>query len=120
MLEILRSLGFTPQVDEKPPSPNFRQWGRFEAQTFEPAAWQPNYESMPFRNRLPDDEFWAAKILMSMTDDDISHRRQDRTVQQSGSRSMDFRLSHRETRQNRRHYFTKVLPLDEFRIETMS
>ena len=97
--------------------PNLPGVGRFEAQTFEPAGWQPNYESMPFRNRLPDDEFWAAKILMSLRDDDI------RTIVQTGQYSnpeaeewISNSLIERRDKIGR-HYFRKVLPLDEFRIE---
>ncbi len=120
MESIARTFGqfgvYTPRW-MKATFPNLPAVGRFEAQTFEPAAWQPNYESMPFRNRLPDDEFWAAKILMSMTDDDI------RTVVKTGQYSnpeaeawISDSLIERRDRIGR-HYFTKVLPLDEFRIE---
>ena len=62
MNSVARNFGqfgvYTPKW-MKATFPDLPAVGRFEAQTFEPAAWQGNYETMPFRNRLPDDEFWA-------------------------------------------------------------
>ena len=97
--------------------PNLRGVGRFEAQTFEPAKWQPNYESMPFRNRLPDDEFWAAKILMSLTDEDI--RTVVKTGEYSNPQAEQWIADSLIERRDRigRHYLTKLLPVDDFRIE---
>ena len=97
--------------------PNLPGVGRFEAQTFEPAKWQPNYESMPFRNRLPDDEFWAAKILMSLTDEDI--RTVVKTGEYSNPQAEQWIADSLIERRDRigRHYLTKLLPVDDFRIE---
>ena len=97
--------------------PNLPGVGRFEAQTFEPAKWQPNYESMPFRNRLPDDEFWAAKILMSLTDEDI--RTVVKTGEYSNPQAEQWIADSLIERRDRigRHYLTKLLPVDDVRIE---
>ncbi len=97
--------------------PDLDSVGRFEAQTFEPAAWQPTYEPMPFRNRLPDDAFWAAKILMSMNDEDI--RTVVKTGQYSNPEAEQWIADSLIERRDRigRHYLTKLLPVDEFRIE---
>ena len=97
--------------------PDLPAVGRFEAQTFEPARWQGNYEPMPFRNRLPDDDFWAAKILMSLTDKDI--RTVVKTGQYSDPRAEKWIADSLIERRDRigRHYLTKLLPVDEFRIE---
>ena len=97
--------------------PDLPAVGRFEAQTFEPAGWQGNYEPMPFRNRLPDDEFWAAKILMSLTDEDI--RTVVKTEQYSDPRAEQWIADSLIERRDRigRHYLTKLLPVDDFRIE---
>ena len=97
--------------------PDLPAVGRFEAQTFEPAGWQGNYEPMPFRNRLPDDDFWAAKILMSLTDEDI--RTVVKTGQYSDPRAEQWIADSLIERRDRigRHYLTKLLPVDDFRIE---
>ena len=56
------------------PMPNIRAIpaaGGFEAATFRPDEWIPDYPNPSFLNRLPDDEFWAAKQVMAFTDEQI-------------------------------------------------
>ena len=45
--------------------------GRIEADVFNPEKWTPEYPNPAFLNRLPEDEFWAAKQVMAFTDDEI-------------------------------------------------
>ena len=37
--------------------------GRFEAQSFDPVTWRPEYPNTAFDNMRPDDAFWAARIV---------------------------------------------------------
>ncbi len=91
--------------------------GRFEGEAFDPARWYTTGKNAAFENRLPDDEFWAAKILMSLTDEDI------RTVVEEGEYSRqevtDWIANSLIQRRDKigRYYFSKVLPLDDFRVE---
>jgi hypothetical protein len=68
-------------------------------------------------SRQPDDEFWAAKIVMSFTDEDI------RAIVETGCfrnpKVTDYITATLGDRQNKigRTYFSKVLPLDGFRIQ---
>jgi hypothetical protein len=91
--------------------------GRFEYDTFEPDQWDPNYTSAPFDNRLPDDEFWAAKILMTLTDEDI--RAVVSTGQYSDSAAEKWITKCLIERRDKigSHYLSRVLPLDSFRVE---
>jgi hypothetical protein len=45
--------------------------GRLEFDTFQPYRWKPEYPNPAFENAQPEDSYWAAKIVMAFTDDDI-------------------------------------------------
>ena len=45
--------------------------GRFEAESFDPLAWRPEYPNPAFRNLMPDDAYWAARIVSRFSDDAI-------------------------------------------------
>jgi hypothetical protein len=45
--------------------------GRLEFDTFQPNRWKPEYPNTAFENALPEDSYWAAKIVMSFSDEDI-------------------------------------------------
>jgi hypothetical protein len=51
--------------------PDFTALGRFEADHFDPGEWKPEYPNAAFDNMRPDDAYWAARIVMAFTDDDI-------------------------------------------------
>jgi hypothetical protein len=51
--------------------PDLPSVGRFTAERFDPAEWTPEYPNPAFRNRLPDDSFWAARQVMTFKDDEI-------------------------------------------------
>ncbi|HSF17859.1 MAG TPA: hypothetical protein VLK65_20130 [Vicinamibacteria bacterium] len=91
--------------------------GRFGYDTFDPEDWTTNHEIAPFANRLPDDEFWAAKQVMAFSDDDI--RTLVSTGQYTSPEAADWIANALIERRNRigETYFAKVLPLDDFRID---
>jgi hypothetical protein len=45
--------------------------GKLEFERFEPGAWKPEYPNPAFSNATAGDVYWAAKIIMAFTDDDI-------------------------------------------------
>jgi len=91
--------------------------GRFEYETFDPASWQPNFETAAVANHLPDDDYWAAKLVMSFTDDDI--RAIVKTAQYSDPETEAWIATCLIERRNKigSHFLNAVLPLDNFRIE---
>jgi len=97
--------------------PYFPSVGNFESEIFDPEKWKPNYPIPSFDNRLPDDEFWAAKQVMAFTDQEI------RAIVGSGEfadpAAQNWLVSNLIVRRNKigRTYFAKVLPLDRFRVE---
>ena len=53
--------------------PGYPAVGGFEAATFRPDRWVPDYPNPAFRNRLPDDEFWAAKQVIPLPTSRFAH-----------------------------------------------
>ena len=97
--------------------PKLRGVGHFDYETFDPERWTPNYLIAPFVNRLPDDTFWAAKQVMTFTDDDIHVLVS--TGQFSDPEAAAWLVRCLVERRNRigRAYLGRVLPLDNFRVE---
>src|SRR5262245_34129060 len=91
--------------------------GRFESKVFNPETWVPEYPNPAFLNRLPDDEFWAAKQIMAIRDDEI--RAIVGSARYSDPRAADWIARTLIERRDKigRAFFGKVLPLDRFRIQ---
>jgi len=83
----------------------------------DPERFKPNYPSPAFQNRLPDDEFWAAKKVMAFTNEQI--RAAVQLAQYSNPDDTELLTNYLIGRRDRigRTYFAKVLPLDNFRVE---
>lgn len=91
--------------------------GRFEADTFDPETWVPEYRNPAFVNRLPDDNFWAAKQVMAFTDEQI--RALVKLGQFSDPRAEKWIADCLILRRDKigRAFFSKVLPLDHFAVQ---
>jgi len=61
----LFTLGLKPPAWARASYPSYPSIGRFESKVFDPRKWVPEYPNIAFDNRLPDDEFWAAKQVMA-------------------------------------------------------
>jgi len=99
-----------------PPFPAYQAVGRWEADAFDPAAWRNDYPNPAFVRMTARDAFWAAKILMRFTEEELH------AIVETG----------RYTRPEDAEYFLRVLvarqrkagafglsalnPLDEFQI----
>jgi len=94
--------------------------GGFDSAVFQPDKWIPDYPNIAFLNRLPDDEFWAAKQVMAFTDDEI--RTIVKVAQYSNPASERYVADTIIARRDKigREYFPKVLPLDQFAVENGS
>jgi len=51
--------------------PNYPSLGRIESEFFQPHKWKPEYPNAAFLNMDVEDAFWATRLLMMFTDDDI-------------------------------------------------
>ena len=97
--------------------PNHPSIGKFEWKIFDPERWLPEYPNPAFRNRLPDDEFWGAKLVTAFSNDEI------RAIVSAGELSdkgaEDWLVECLVERRNKigRAYFAKVLPFDGFAVK---
>jgi len=91
--------------------------GTFESKSFDAEEWVPDTHYVTWVNRLPDDIYWGAKLVMSFTDDDI------RDIVSTGGYSDPAALEWISNaiieRRDKigRAFLPKVLPLDNFRVE---
>jgi hypothetical protein len=101
---------------ERAKFPHIRAVGHLEAATFKPDVWTPNYPVPAFLNRLPDDEFWAAKQVLSFTEAQI--RALVETGEYTDPKAVEYITATLIQRRDRvgRVFFGKVLPLDRFEI----
>ncbi len=90
--------------------------GRFESAKFDAERWVPEYPNPAFRNRLPDDEFWMARQIVNLRDDEI--RAIVETAEYSDPKAADWVLRCLIERRDKigRAVFAKVLPLDRFAL----
>lgn len=95
----------------------FPSIGLFEGDAFDPEAWVPEYPNPAFLNRLPDDEFWAAKQVMALTDDDL--RAVVSTGELTDTAAAEYLLKCLIKRRDKigKVYYAKVLPFDRFRVQ---
>ena len=96
--------------------PDIKAVGRFESAVFDPERWVPEYPNPAFRNRLPDDEFWMAKQIMSLRDEDI--RAVVKVAEFSDRKAADWITQCLIERRDKigRAAFAKVLPVDRFEL----
>jgi hypothetical protein len=113
----LFTLGLVPPYWAFSKYPDLPSVGRFEYKTFDPEKWVPEYPNSAFLNRLPDDEFWGAKLVTSFSDEDL--RVLISVGELSDPKAADWLLQCLKERRNKigKAYFAKVLPLDQFELQ---
>jgi hypothetical protein len=96
--------------------PKLDSVGRFESTVFDPDTWVPEYPNPAFLNRLPDDEFWMAKQIVNLRDDEI--RAVVETARYSDPRTAEWVTKCLIERRDKigRAAFRKVLPIDRFEL----
>jgi hypothetical protein len=90
--------------------------GRFEANSFDPIKWRPEYPNPAFDNMRADDAFWAARIVSKFSEADI--RAVVEKAQYSSPRATDYIV---ETLVERRRrvldtWLTGINPLVDFAL----
>lgn len=92
--------------------------GLFEWEIYEPDEWTPEYRNPAFESRLPDDTYWAAKKVMSFSDDDL--RAIVSLAEYSDPAAAEWLTTCLIKRRDRVGdvYLRRVLPLDNFSINS--
>jgi hypothetical protein len=113
----LFTLGLLPPYWALANYPDLPEVGRFEWKVFDPNRWVPEYHNAAFSNRLPDDEFWGAKLVTAFTGAEI--RAIVETGKYDDKRSADWVTECLIKRRDKigKTMFAKLLPLDQFIIE---
>lgn len=90
--------------------------GRFESAMFDPERWVPEYPNPAFVNRLPDDDFWMARQIVNLRDEEI--RAIVSTAEYSDTRATEWVAKCLIERRDKigRAAFQKVLPVDRFEL----
>lgn len=90
--------------------------GRWEAKAYDPAAWRSDYPNPAFVRMTDRDAFWAAKILMRFTPEEL--RAIVSTGEFSDPRHAAYFLDVLVERQHKtgREYLNRVNPIDEFAV----
>jgi hypothetical protein len=96
--------------------PTLDSVGRFESTVFDPDQWVPEYPNPAFLNRLPDDEFWMAKQIVNLRDEEI--RAIVETARYSDPKAAEWVTKCLIERRDKiaRAVFRKVLPIDRFEL----
>lgn len=90
--------------------------GRFEADYFQPQDWKPEYPNPAFERMLPEDAFWAVRILMRLNEEAI--RAVVRTGKLVDDESEEYLVRTLLERRRKivRHYLAGINTLDQFRV----
>ena len=110
-------LGFYSPGWQRAHYPGIPSVGLFEYSRFDPAKWRPNYAVAALANHLPDDDYWAAKQIMAISDEEL--RAIVETARYSDKQAEAWIIRCLIERRNKigRYCFGLVLPLDNFRLE---
>jgi hypothetical protein len=90
--------------------------GRFEAASFDPTKWVPEYPNAAFDNMRADDAFWAARIVARFSDADV--RAVVEKARYSDARATEYITATLIERRNRvvKTWLTGVNPLVDFAL----
>lgn len=117
-LKTAVSLGFwkRPWMKVEYPFARYPEIGRFEGDFFQPQNWKPMYPNAAYNLMLPDDAYWAAKIIARFSDDAVGAI--VRTGEYSDPAAEKYLADTLIKRRNKiiEAYFTKINPLDEFAV----
>jgi hypothetical protein len=113
----LITLGFIPPRWARADYPKLPGAGLFDSWSFEPLSWKPFYPNPAFEMMDDADAFWAAKQVAAFTDDEI--RAIVKTGKYSDPRTEAWIADCLIERRNKlvEAWFSRVLPLDRFRVE---
>ena len=90
--------------------------GLFDAWSFDPLTWKSNYPNPAFLMMDREDAFWAAKQVAAFTDEEISRSSRPVNTAIDALRTGSRNASSSAATRSPQAWFSRVLPLDRFRI----
>lgn len=110
------TLGLVPPYWAFADFPEMPSIGRLESKVYRPDEYRPEYPNPAYFNRLPEDEFWAAKQVVHFTDEEIrAIVEQGQYTDPKATEYLTRTLIERRDKVGK-VYLERVLPLDRFRL----
>lgn len=115
----LRGFGLRTPKHRKvkwPPFPKYSAVGLWESESYEPHAWRNDYPNPAFVRMTERDAFWAAKIIMRFTPEDL------RAIVETGRYSDPevaeyfWKVLVERQRKTARYYLNRMNPISEFAV----
>jgi hypothetical protein len=96
----------------------YPQVGALEAERFDPDLWKPEYPNAAFQRMLPEDAFWAARIVAQFSDEAVRAivRQGDYRAPEAEEHLVNVILARRDKVLAR--YFGALNPLADFRVDS--
>jgi len=116
MVSIL-TLGLKRWPWEKAEPIKYREIGYFESESFEPNKFDPIVTNPAFENKTDRDAYWAAKIVMAWTDERLRDLISTAEYNDPEVEENLFRTVRERRDKIGRYWFSRVNPLDYFRVE---
>jgi hypothetical protein len=115
-LKELFTFGIYVTPDEKKVPMISPEVGIFSAQDFDPANWKPNFHLVAFDNMTVPDAFWATRIILSFSENDL--REIVRTAEYSNSKVTDYMVQTLLARRQliARQWLKDVNPIGRFAV----
>jgi hypothetical protein len=101
---------------EWPEFPKYEAVGRFEGNLFDPEEWKNDYPNPAFLRMTPRDAFWAAKIIMRFTREDLEAIVETGEFSDPDNAAYFLEVLLERQRKCGEFGINGVNPLDEFRV----
>ena len=95
----------------------YPQVGAIESERFDPDAWVPEFPNMAFLSMLPEDAFWAARIVSRFTDELLRAVVDEADLRAPAAEEHLVRTLIERRDKVTARYFSKLNPLADFRVE---
>ena len=95
----------------------YPQVGAIESERFDPDTWVPEFPNMAFLSMLPEDAFWAARIVSRFTDELLRAVVDEADLRSPAAEEHLVRTLIERRDKVTARYFSKLNPLADFRVE---
>ena len=99
-----------------PNFPDYESVGRWESQSFEPQEWKNDYPNPAFVRMTDRDAFWAAKIIMRFTPEELLAIVETGQLSDPEQERYFHRVLVERQHKSARYYMNRVNPLDAFEV----
>ncbi len=99
-----------------PSFPEYESVGRWESEAFEPQEWKNDYPNPAFVRMTDRDAFWAAKIIMRFTPEELLALTETGQLSDPEQERYFHQVLVERQRKSARYYMNRVNPIDEFTL----